>query len=149
MEQRFVAMQEIKDRFYEKKNDLGLLYLKDTPSGEIDPDQTPAILLTSGTDSIGKYSNRSDHGYPAQRILEVSIEAIINSRDIDVVDFFKNVRKTAFIGRGTNPEIVDIQVADGVFIRENRSEGPFGYGLPNMIGMRLVLDLLYTDNGII
>ena len=58
---------------------------------------------------------------------------------MDIKKLYRNVRSVVL---ADNPI-----VADNTFIREIRTEGPNGYGLPNVIGMQLVLAMFYTDEG--
>ena len=102
--------------------------------------------MLEGIDKITKLSARGNTGYPAQRVLEVVIE-LVTTEKTDIKALYKLVRSTVFSVKGSNPKVYNSRLVDDAFINENRTEGPIGYGLPDVLGMRLVLDLFYTDNG--
>jgi len=119
---------------------LGLSAFKRTPTLPVNEDKLPCIFMVEGVDEIIKYSARSQAGYPVDRVLEVTFEMVTN-RDVDIKTLYREVRSVLFAG--------GIIVADdNTFIREIRTEGPTGYGLPDVTGMRLVLALRYVDKGI-
>ena len=95
--------------------------------------------MLEDTDQIIKPNNRDPLGYPCARDLEVVLELAVNENDTDVRQLIRDLRTIVFAG--------GVKVADGVFIRELRAIGPFGYGIPNILGMRLVLSMNYTDDG--
>jgi hypothetical protein len=104
----------------------------------------PCIIMMEDVDSILKKSSRSTTGYPARRLAEIPIE-IVTERTTDIKQLYLKVRKVIFTDRNTL-EYSSLLARD-VFINENRTEGPTGYGLPDILGMRLILDLIYTDEG--
>ena len=126
-------------------NILDIDSFKRTPTKPVQKSDLTCILMIEGDDVIIKKSSRSTTGYPAQRLLEVTIE-VIGLKTVDIKTITRLLRTVVFTDRVTNqPSSI---VAENVFINENRTEGPMGFGMPNVIGMRLVLDLVYTDNGI-
>lgn len=146
-----LALDEIKLRIKEVKDDMGIKVFKHTPTTPFSKGDLPGLAMLEGNDPIAKWANRSRHGYPAIRQLELILEIIVNKKKTpDIKDLYKKLRKGVFLER-TDPtiteEIINPIVAEGAFIRENRKEGPIGYGLPDINVMRLVLDLLYTDDG--
>lgn len=147
MDSREIGIAELIARLKAKKTDIGLARFIETPSGEVDPDQLPAILLEEGPDQISSHSNRSQSGYPSKRVLEISFECIVDTRNTDTRTFCRNVRRALFLDKDVDE--VNVQLGNDIFVREDRTEGPFGYGLPNVNGMRLILNLIYTDEGII
>lgn len=149
MDERDQALAEIKERLRSRKDLIGINYLKEVPSGELDPNKVPAVLIIEGSDSILKSSGRSSSGYPAKRVLEVTFECIVNSKTISARTFCKEIRKAVFYDRYVEgvEDRINTKIVDNVFIAENKTEGPFGYGLPNINGMRLIIDLVYNDNG--
>ena len=150
MENRELGIVEIYDRLEAKKDTLGLNFCIRTPTGPIDPTMVPGLIMNEGDDVITQRANRGPTGYPAKRILEVAIELLINDTDetIDLKTLFLAVKRAVFYNRDIDNPRIEVQVANNVFINENRTEGPYGFGLPNIKGMKLVLDLIYTDNGI-
>lgn len=147
MDSREIAVNELIARLQARKEEIGLVKFLETPSGEIDPDKLPAILLEEGTDQINTHSNRTKSGYPSKRMLELSFECVVDVRSTNIRDFCKSVRRALFLDKEVDQ--VDVQLSDDVFMIEDKMEGPFGYGLPNVNGMRLILNLFYTDEGII
>jgi hypothetical protein len=104
--------------------------------------------MLEGTDTIIKRASRNNLGYPATRDLEVIIELVVNKKDTpDIKGLFVDLRKAVFTVIDSDPVMQTSIVADNVFIQENRTEGPIGYGLPDIEVMRLVLDLIYIDGG--
>lgn len=136
---RELGVQEIYDRLYAAVGDLGLKGLKRSPTTTVDEDFLPCIFMVEDVDEIVEHSARSSAGYPCKRMLEVTLE-IIASRETDVKKLYSDVRSVVF---GDGVVVAD----DNTFIRETRTEGPTGYGLPDVLGMRLVLILFYTDKG--
>jgi hypothetical protein len=150
VENRELGLVEIFERVKAKKDDLGLVSFKRTPTSPIDPNKLPAVLMFENIDLIVKKSSRHKLGYPARRKLEVILEIIVNTKNtsIDMKTLFRQLRLVVFTNRDEENPQLDPNVADGVFLDENRTEGPIGYGLPDVIGTKLVLDLFYTDNGL-
>jgi hypothetical protein len=138
------GLQEIFNRIKESRTSLGVKTFKWTPTNPIQESDMPCIFLLEGTDQIVKHSSRSNTGFPAKRVMEVILE-LVTSKDTDIKTMYRNLRKVVFTKRGTDPSEYSSVIANNVFIQESRSEGPEGYGLPNVRGMRLVLDMVYTD----
>jgi hypothetical protein len=99
--------------------------------------------MSEGRDNIIEHSKRNKTGYPARRVLEVDLTLIV-AKGTDIKTLYNQVRKVVFTER-VNGTINPI-LAENIFINENRTEGPTGYGLPDVVGMVLTLDLVYTDN---
>lgn len=145
------GLVEIKERIKVRRTVLGLKTFKRTPTTPVREEMLPCVFLSEDVDNVVEHSKRNKTGYPARRVLEVILEIIV-SRDVDIKQLYFNVRRAVFM----NKEAVWEEnlfssftpiVANNTFINENRTEGPTGYGLPDVIGMRLVLDLVYTDKG--
>jgi len=145
MENKELGLLEIKERIKVNRTLLDPnLHFKRTPSTPIMEKDLPCIIMMEDVDSILKKSSRSTTGYPARRLAEIPIE-IVTERTIDIKQLYLKVRKVIFTDRNTL-EYSSLLARD-VFINENRTEGPTGYGLPDILGMRLILDLIYTDEG--
>lgn len=151
MENRELGLLEIKARIKADRTSLGLSSFKRTPTDPLNSEDLPCVVMLEGTDNIFKRASRNKLGYPAQRDLEVIVELVVNKVDTpDIKALFRELRKTVFKVRNDNPDAEPVYspiIADDVFINENRTEGPVGYGLPDIKVMRLVLDLIYTDGG--
>lgn len=141
---REAGLLEIYERIKANRVALGLDSFKRTPTKPVKKEDLTCVLMIEGNDSIIKKSMRSATGYPATRLLEVTIE-VIAKEDIDVRTIMKDLRSVIFTDRVTDQP--SSRIAENVFINENRTEGPMGFGLPNVIGMRFILDLVYTDEG--
>jgi len=140
------ALLEIYERIKADRTVLEVKTFKRTPTAPIQQADLPCIFMLEGIDKITKLSARGNTGYPAQRVLEVVIE-LVTTEKTDIKALYKLVRSTVFSVKGSNPKVYNSRLVDDAFINENRTEGPIGYGLPDVLGMRLVLDLFYTDNG--
>jgi hypothetical protein len=70
----------------------------------------------------------------------VHIEIIAHESNSDIRELYREVRSTIFNG--------GVVVADdNTMINEIRTEGPTGYGLPDIGGISLVLGMSYNDDG--
>lgn len=148
MENRELGLLEIKARIKSDRVTLGLTSFKRTPTRPSSDEDLPCVFMLEGIDTIFKRASRNKLGYPAQRSLEVTIELVVSKiATPDIKSLFLELRKTVFKVRDTDPVVYSPIIADNVFINENRTEGPIGYGLPDIKVMRLVLDLIYTDGG--
>ena len=140
------ALLEIFERIKADRETLGIKTFKRTPTAPISLSDLPCIFMLEDVDTIVKRSGRGNTGYPAKRVLEVVIE-LATDKNTDIKALYRDVRRTIFTVRGVVPKVQSSRLADDAFINEARTEGPTGYGLPDVLGMRLVLDLVYTDNG--
>jgi len=149
---RVNAISEIYNRIKANKDFLGLKAFKKNPTAPITESQMPCVFLTEEVDNITHRASRGPTGYPAKRVMELVIELVVNS-DSDIMNLYSNLRKVVFSRVGSDIAnfdaqiMVDVIVAENTFINENRTEGPIGYGLPDVLGMRLILDLIYDDEG--
>lgn len=137
MELREVSIVEVVQRIKDARVALGLATCKRVPTSAITASNCPAILVIEGEDNIVKKSSRTNSIYPARRNLELVLE-IITILGYDIKKLYREVRSVIL----QNPV-----VAENCFIEEIRTEGPNGYDLPDIQGMRLVLSLTYTDSG--
>ena len=139
------GLVEIYERIAAKRVDIGVITFRRTPTEPIQSDDMPCIFMMEGVDSILKHASRSTTGYPVQRVLEVELE-LVTTKDVDIKAIYRKIRQAVFTVRGSDPLSYSSRIANNVFINENRTEGPIGYGLPDILCMSLVLDLVYTDN---
>jgi hypothetical protein len=147
MELREAGLTEIFERLKLRKTTIGLKKFRWNPTDTIsEEDDTPCLLMFEGVDLVIEKASRGTTGYPARRRLEVNLE-IVAGKDDNVKQIYSKVREAVFKDR-TPEETVTSVVAENTFIAENRTEGPVSYGLPNILGMRLFLDLIYTDKGV-
>lgn len=140
MERREEGLIEIYTRIANARAALGLKAFKRTPTTPVTEQFLPCIFMIEGVDEVSQHSSRTQTGFPCRRVLEVTLEMVTN-RDVDIKQLYREVRSVVF----SNGVIV---ADDNTFIREIRTEGPTGYGLPDVLGMRLVLLLGYNDAGV-
>lgn len=140
MDKREQGRQILIDRIKTDKdgaNTLGLNRFKDSPTYSLnDP---PILIMLEGEDPVIKASKRSDVIYPCMREVEIILELIVNETVSDVRSLLRVLRNIVFTG--------GVVLLEGVFIREIMAVGPIGYGVPEILGMKLILGMLYTDNG--
>jgi len=142
------ALLELFERIKANYIDLGLVSFKRTPTVPIDDEDMPCLFMMEGTDNIIEHSSKNNSGYPVRRALEVTLE-LVTAKSFDIKAAVKDLRRVVFTERGTDPAVFNAKLVPKGrvgFIQENRTDGPTGYGLPNILGMSLVLDLVYTDN---
>jgi hypothetical protein len=90
------------------------------PTVPVDLADLPCIFMVEGEDEIVKRSSRNPFGYPAERVLEVVLELIVEGT-ADIRKLYKDLR-IAVLKDGAI-------VATNTLIREIRTEGPTGYGI--------------------
>ena len=137
MELREESIVEVEKRIKDARVALGLMTCKRSPTSAINSNHCPAVIIVEGPDNIIKKSSRGTSIYPARRGLELVLE-IVTTLGYDVKKLYRDVRSVVL----QNPV-----VADNCYIEEIRTEGPDGYDLPDIQGMRLILLLTYTDQG--
>lgn len=137
MKNREDALVEIEKRCYDNRVEIAVNTFKRAPTRPIDSYAYPAIFMYEGDDELVQASQRDALGYPAKRLLEVTLE-IITDETTDIKAKYRKVRNAVL----SNPV-----VAPTATIKEIRTEGPVGFGLPDVLGMRLVLALSYIDDG--
>lgn len=140
---REAGLVEIYERLKANRVTLGVKTFKRNPTEPIVAEDLPCIFMIENDDVIIKRSSRKITD-PKTRKLDTSIE-LVTSDDVDIKTLFLAVRKVIFTERDSDPAEYSTRVTDTAFIDENRTEGPLGYGLPNVLGMALHLDLVYKD----
>lgn len=139
MQRREEGLLEVYNRILNAKDVLGLKGFKRTPTSPVTEQYLPCIFMIEGVDEVVTHSSRGSSGFPCRRALEVTLE-IVTNKDVDIKKLYRDVRSVIF-SEGV------IVADDNTFIREIRTEGPTGYGLPDVLGMRLVLALSHNDKG--
>lgn len=139
------GLNEIYERIKANRIILGIKTFKRNPTRPITEEDLPCIFMLEGVDTVLAHSKRTNTGYPVKRALEVTLE-LVTQLDTDIKTLYTNVRRVVFTKRDSDPVQYSSVIAQNTFINENRTEGPTGYGLPDVLGMRLVLDLVYTDD---
>lgn len=132
------------------KNRLGALdefaSFKLNPTIPFEAEDLPGISIIEGPDGKIKSSSRGHGNVGDKRLAEIIIEwAVTEDHDPSIKELNKKIRKAIL----ENPfPIIDQTTGKpklGLFWRESHFEGPMGYGLPGVYGMRLILELYYTD----
>lgn len=147
---REAGLLEIYERIKAKYVEIGLKTFKRNPTEPLREEHLSSICMDEGIDNIIKRASRHKTGYPASRVLEVILELTVKKEEANILVVHNDVRKAVFTQRGTPADEEPVYspiVAQNTFINENRTEGPMGVDLPGILVMRLVLDLVYTDNG--
>jgi hypothetical protein len=148
MIQREAGIQELYERLKLAYVEIGLKTFKRNPTQRLRDEDFPYIILDQGTDQIVKAGSRKTHGYPAKRVAEIILEIGTNDDGkTNIQALYDKVRKAIFTVRGSDPVEYSATLVrqDGVFFAENRTEGPTGVDIPDILVMRLVLDLIYND----
>jgi hypothetical protein len=142
MRNRILGTEEVVRRVTVVKDALGLKACMLTPTKPVNEEYLPCIFIQESVDEVTKTSARTRVGYPMKRSLELNIEIVADRNATKpIYDLYREVRSAVFAD--DNPVVAD----GGTFIQEIRTEGPTGYGLPDVVGMTLVLTLFYTDEG--
>jgi hypothetical protein len=150
---REISLEEIESRLIRDKEILGLASMNRNNNNPINKTNVPAIYMFEGRDVIENYTQRNVLGYPLRRHLEINIEIVAKTdRKAKGVKALLNlVRRSVFCDRtGEGEDIVwtpNPIVAQNSLIRELRIKGPGTYEVPELVGIKLVVGLWYTDNG--
>ena len=138
MENREAGLQVLYNRIKDERTSLGIKTFRRTPSTPVEEKHLLCVFMSEGIDRIAQPSTRNWLGYPARRELEIIFEMIAVDT-FDIRDFFTRFR-TVVLSSAT--------LTSDCIVREVRALGPQGYGMPNVIGLQLILSMSYTDNGI-
>lgn len=150
---RTQSLETIKGRFQRDRTILGLKTFNWNTNSPMDKTNVPSVYMFEGRDVIQKYHQGDKLGYPARRHLEINIEIVtqMNRNASDVKDLLQKVKRTVFCdrtGEDSNPVWTpNPVVAQNAFIKELRIKGPGLYKVPELVGIKLVVGLWYTDNG--
>lgn len=137
MNKRDLAITALFNRIKAAKTTLGLVCCKVTPTKSLESYSLPAVFLVEGVDRLLTTASRNPLGYPATREVEIICELVF-PKSINIRQKYRDVRNVVLSSH--------ILVED-TSVKEIRAEGPTGYGLPDVVGMRLVLGLIYPDDG--
>lgn len=146
MKRRVLACKEIYGRIKADRVNIGLKTFRETPTDQGKPEEMPICFMLYGTDSVIKRSARSASRIKGQgntRSVEVILELIAKKAD-NVQEIFEKVRDAVLA------DIHPLKNLDGstdttTFMVEDRTEGPVGYGLPDVEAMIFVINLVYLD----
>lgn len=147
------SLLEIKRRIERDRDILGLKAFMWNSNNPINKSTVPAIYMFEGRDTIEKYNQSSALGYPARRHLEINIEVVTKSdkNAHGIKTLLQLTKRSVFCNRATDGEnyiwTPEVVVAKNSFIKELRTKGPGTYEIPELVGIKLVIGLWYTDNG--
>jgi len=144
---RELGLVEIYERIKSRRVTIGVKSFKRNPTNPIQESDMPCIFMLEEVDSVVKQTSRANTGYPVRRVLEVVLE-LVTTKSTDIKTMYRTMRRSVFATIGSDPLLYNARITENVFIAENRTEGPLSYGLPDILAMRLVLDLVYTDDGL-
>ena len=140
MSKKIDAAKEIKRRVAEIRVAAGLKTFVETPTEQAKIEQLPLCNMVYGVDKIIKRSTRSASpsraGVPNVRSAEIILE-LIAPKSANVSSICDKVRDAVLV------DIHPISGDPSTYIEEDRTEGPVGYGLPNVEAMILVFNLIY------
>jgi len=136
---RELGMTELEKRCKPLINSIPLKKVLRLPDRQIDSSDMPCILIMEGEDKINKRSSRGFLGYPLMRSLSVIVECWDHSSGN-----VENIKKEALEAIQFNSGVL----IDQVLIREEKTIGPFNLGVPRILGIRIVFEMSYIDNGL-
>lgn len=142
MSKKIDAAKEMKSRIAEIRVDAGLKTFIEVPTEAAKIEQLPVCNMVYGVDRIIKRSSRSASpsraGMPNMRSAEIMFE-LVAPKSANVVEICKKVRDAVLA------DIHPIVGDPSTYIEEERTEGPVGYGLPNVDAIILVINLIYPE----
>jgi len=151
---RTLALEEIASRIVRDREVLDLQSFNWNSNDPDDKSSVPSIYMFEGRDVIKTYSSRGPLGYPARRHLEINIEVVAKSdrNASEIKALLRLVKRSVFCDRiGDSIEnyvwTPNEVVANNSFIKELRTKGPGTYAVPELVGIKLVIGLWYTDLG--
>lgn len=150
---REIALNEIESRLIRDRDILGLQSVNRNNNNPISKTNVPAIYMFEGRDVIENWTQRDPLGYPLRRHLEINIEIVAKTdrKAKGVKTLLNLVRRSVFCDRtGEGEDFVwtpNPIVAKNSLIRELRIKGPGTYEVPELVGIKLVVGLWYTDEG--
>ena len=140
---RTLACNEIYNRIKTNRVAIGLKSFKKVATTQAKIEEAPICFMSYGEDSIIKRSSRSTSPFGCTRSLEIILEFVCHE-DIDVEEICANIRK--FVLSDPHPIYSESGVVDTTtYMVEDRTDGPKGYGLPEITAMILVITLVYVD----
>lgn len=148
MRKRNLSVDVLINRFRAHQEALGLETLKLNPNTEIYDADMPALVLTNGADIVVKESSRDIRGIPMIRSFLISAELIINRKNTDV-DLLKQVcLMRDIVLNKPYPLVLDDGRPDRTtYFKEVSIDGPYSYRVAYIEGVRLMIGLIYEDNG--
>lgn len=145
MKRRIDSCDVIFNRIKTDRVSIGLKTFRKVPTTQAKVEDMPICFMNFGKDSIIKKSSRSSefkNRYGDVRSLEVVLEIIANKSD-NVFSIYQKVRESVL--SDIHPLKIDGVADQSTFMVEDRTEGPIGYGLPDVEAIIFVINLVYLD----
>lgn len=147
MKKKILAGKALKARIAAVRANAGLKSFLYIPNERIKVENIPCVSMFFGVDKIIKRSSRT--ASPSRldskniRSAEIILEIVTNN-SVQIEDIYKKVWDAVFI------DIYPLTLENGnvdtsVYIEEERTEGPVGYGLPDTQAVLFVFNLIYPE----
>ena len=148
MKKRSQSVDVLINRFREHQDDLGIKTLKLNPNTEIYDADMPALVLTNGIDIVLKETARNIRGIPMIRSFTLMAELIINRKNTDM-DLIQAVclMRDILLEQPYPLTLDDGRPDRTTYFRELGIEGPYSYRVAYIEGVKLMIGLIYEDNG--
>lgn len=148
MKKRIDACEEIYERIKADRVNIGLKTFKRTPTSAAKIEEMPICFMTDGVDTIIKRSSRAASptrkGEGNTRSLEVILEIVCHV-DSDILEIYKKVRAAVLADIHPLKDIIG-NIDSSTYMYEERTEGPIGYNVPEIVAMIFVITLIYVDD---
>jgi hypothetical protein len=140
---RTLACNEIYNRIKTNRVAIGLKSFKKVATTQAKIEEAPICFMSYGEDAIIKRSSRSISPFGCTRSLEIFLEFVCHE-DVNIEEICAKIR--TYVLSDPNPIYSLTGVVDKTtYMMEDRTEGPKGYGLPEVQAMILVIILVYVD----
>lgn len=148
MKKRNQSVDVLINRFREHQDDLGIKTLKLNPNTEIYDADMPALVLTNGIDIVLKETARNIRGIPMIRSFTLMAELIINRKNTNM-DLIQAVclMRDILLEQPYPLTLDDGRPDRTTYFRELGIEGPYSYRVAYIEGVKLMIGLIYEDNG--
>lgn len=148
MKKRSQSVDVLINRFREHQDDLGIKTLKLNPNTEIYDADMPALVLTNGIDIVLKETARNIRGIPMIRSFTLMAELIINRKNTNM-DLIQAVclMRDILLEQPYPLTLDDGRPDRTTYFRELGIEGPYSYRVAYIEGVKLMIGLIYEDNG--
>jgi len=143
MQNRILGTQEIYRRLSLVKASYPLTKLLLTPDQPITATvDAPGALILEAEDSIVERAYKTFLGYPVKRQLEVVVE-LWDRTTGNIRTLYSACRQAILV----QPNVQNGVLLQNVFVREEKTYGPFNLGNPGVLGFRVVFIMNYYDEG--
>jgi hypothetical protein len=146
MKKRIDGCIGVYERIKAARTEIGLKSFVEVPTSQAKVEQMPICFMNYGIDDIIKRSSRTvtptRKGEENTRSLEIIFQIVAPKGT--TIGIFRKLRKEIF--KDIYPLLKeDLTIDTSVYIFEERSEGPYGYGIPDVEFFVFVVKLVYPD----